>query len=54
VQKLGTVRGRSKSPLPRLVRDHSKQAPKRVTLAWHRCTLGRLLNTGTRGPKSCQ
>ena len=33
VQKLGTARGRSKAPLPRLGHDHSKQDPKRLILA---------------------
>jgi hypothetical protein len=54
VQKLGTARGRSKTPLPRLGHDHSKQDPKRLILAWHRYASGRLLKTGTRGPKSGQ
>jgi hypothetical protein len=54
VQKLGTARGRSKGPLPRLGRDYSKQDPKRVILVWHRCAIWHLLNNGTRGPKSGQ
>ena len=50
VQKLGTMRGRSKEPLPR----PPVFSPATRTFAWHRCAIGLLLNTGTRGPKSCR
>ena len=54
VQKLLPTRCRSEAPLPSINRDQLDSATQCVISAPHHCAIGRLLHTGTRGPKSCR